>query len=53
MESDTRGVYPKQDWKTKVGRLALRDVFPDNQSQRDWCYLGIEVGRGIPTEPFD
>jgi hypothetical protein len=21
------------------------DVCPDNQSQRDWCYLGIEVER--------
>jgi hypothetical protein len=24
----------------KVGRLALRDVFLNNQSERDWCYLG-------------
>jgi hypothetical protein len=25
--------------------LALLDACPNNQSQRDWCYLGIKVGR--------
>jgi hypothetical protein len=29
--------------RSGVGRLGLRDVCPNNQSQRDWCYLGIEV----------
>jgi hypothetical protein len=31
--------------RAKVGRLALRDVFPDSQSQRDWHYLLKFMGR--------
>jgi hypothetical protein len=33
-----------EPWGIKVECLAQRDVFPNNQSQRDWSYLGKVYG---------